>query len=362
MVRVLYILFMVLIPLCVMANQKPLTGDDLRRLLSDSENEHAVHARELKSNRLHELLKPVPEDEETAPKKETTPDEGTATDEHLALPKAIEDKPKATENNFKFFSNPTPPRTKDISKQPLVSSVDSPAEDKEHAQTVSDVKKTHPTADSKPKRRTPVHDEDRYVPPSWQFSAGRKASPIHSAQADVKKGPFFGIRLGTEFRAKLIRTTTNIEPTLTEFVVTDDVFGDFKMLSKNTKLYADKNVSDSSNRIYFNTVKGITPDGEEFEINATITDVSVNKLAGLTGAITTDNKLLSRSASNGAIAAGGEFVKQLASDSILGTAASAAAETAISEKEDESDARLGKAKFVIFVNPQEVFIRVDESF
>jgi len=358
MVRTLiYTLCITLIPLFVLASQKPLTGEGLRQLLSGSENEHAVHNKELKSNRLHELLKPTPEDEVEKPVTETTPESPNPPEQHLELPRAIDDKDEGGRGKqYNFFKEPVKPehtQAQDIIKDQGVT-VD--ADQPDQRPKNKDRKKSTP----KPPPR--ANDEDRYVPPSWQYNAGKKASPIHSAQAEIKKGPFFGIRLGTEFRAKLIRTTTNIEPTLAEFIVVDEVFGDFKMMQKSTKIYAEKKVSNSSNRIYFNTVKGITPDGEEFEMKGTITDVSTHKLAGLAGAITTDNELINRSASSGAFAAGGEFIKQVASDNVLGSAVGAAADTALSEKEEETKAKYGDASFVIFVNPQDAFIRVDETF
>lgn len=342
-----------------MANQKPMTGEDLHKLLSESEHEHAVHAKEVKSDQLLDLLRVDHGDTDEKPVTEASPDKDKAPEESLQLPKAIEETDRGNKGNkYNFFSGKKP-----VESAPVTVPLGDPDKDENPDIPPEETgKKMKALAKPAPEKRERTANEDTYIPPSWQFNGGKTSSPIHSSQADVKKGPFFGIRLGTEFRAKLIRTTTNIEPTLTEFVVVDDVFGDFKMLQKNTKLYANKKVSNSSNRIYFNTVKGITPDGEEFEINATITDVSTNKLAGLAGAITTDNQLISRSASTGALAAGGEIVKQVASDNVLGAAATAAADSAMTEKEEEAKAKYGDPSFVIFVNPQDAFIRVDETF
>lgn len=361
MVR-LIIFFILVIPLTVFADEA-ITGDALKSWLAEAEHEHQQHSKEIKSNKLHELLGQNNTKEIKTEKKE-----------------GLKPAPESPANTYDFFAKTPPTKPESIPKIPVIKpktnnnpelkdikpktkpEEEKQASDKNRLPYIGQKGKTK-TLHANPKKETVGKDPDRYTPPSWRDNNKTQASPIHSGRANpAKKGPVFGIRLGAEFRAKLKRTTTNVEPTLAEFIVVDDVYGDFKMLHKNTKLFARKTLSTSSNRLYFNCVKGITPAGVEFDIEATVTDVTTNKLAGLTGAITTDNKMIKRSVATGAFAAGTEVLKTAPGTSVLGHAASSAADSALSEKEKEADAKLGQAKFVIYVNPQDVFIRVDETF
>lgn len=345
MVRILFLLVL-FFPVTSFAEDKAITGDSLKKWLSSTENEHRQHGKEVKSNKLHELLL------QNKPGKK----EGRAATENNVA--AEENK-----NKYNFFVEPAQ-KPKPAKKQVVSPGQKTNIPYIKPAETAQkNGQKTKKTKTTDFVKKTIKRDPDRYVPPSWANGGNKKASPIHSGTADKsKKGPVFGIRLGTEFRARLVRTTTNVDPTYAEFVVVDDVYGDYKMLHKNTQLFASKKLSTSSNRLYFNTTKGITPEGTEFTLSATVTDTTTNKLAGLTGAITTDNKMMKRSLTTGAFAAGSEIIKSTPGVSVLGQAATTAASTALSETESETDAKLGDAKFVIFVNPQDVLIRVDRTF
>ena len=353
MVRIIFLVIL-LLPVIAFAKSEPITGNSLKNWLSNTESEHNRHSKEVKSNKLHELLIKNKAAEKTVVKKteaekKATPLPEEKNDKYNFFVKEKTDKIEpaikaAPNKNALPYIEPGGTRTK--SAQSKKKTKIEPA----HQKKAVVAKKT-------------IVDPDRYTPPSWRNSKTKKASPIHSGRSNSsKKGPVFGIRLGTEFRAKLIRTTTNVEPTLAEFIVVDDVYGDFKMLHGNSQLFARKKLSTSSNRLYLNCIKGITPEGVEFEIFATVTDISTNKLAGLTGAITTDNKMMKRSVATGAFAAGSEILKTAPGVSVLGQAATTAASSALSEKQSETDANLGDAQFVIYVNPQEVFIRVDKTF
>ncbi len=338
MVRIIFLLIL-FFPLTAFAGDEPLTGDSLKKWLSTTESEHRQHGKEVKSDKLHELL----------PQKQADVKKPVKTTENKNVN-------KEKINKYNFFEK-TEPKVKPEPKKigPYI-------EPDKPLPKPGQVVKPKPSKTKIVKKRI-KHDPDRYTPPSWGNSSNTKASPIHSGTADKsKKGPVFGIRLGTEFRARLVRTTTNVDPTYAEFVVVDDVYGDYKVLHKNTQLFASKKLSTSSNRLYFNTTKGITPEGTEFSFTATVTDITTNKLAGLTGAITTDKKMMKRSLATGAFAAGNEVLKATPGVSVLGQAASSAAGAALSETQSEADATLGDAQFVIFVNPQDVFIRVDKTF
>jgi len=345
MVRIL-ILIVLFFPFTIFtaSASEPITGDSLKQWLSSTEDEHRQHGKEVKSDKLHELL--LQNQSDTKKPNDKTENKVVAEEK---------------DNKYNFFVNPAQKPKPAIKPEPVVTP--------ELKTNIPYIKPGNPAPKKNSNKIIPVNqtkikqDPDRYTPPSWVNNSNKKASPIHSGRSDKsKKQPVFGIRLGTEFRARLVRTTTNVDPTFAEFVVVDDVYGDYKMLHKNTQLFASKKLSTSSNRLYFNTTKGITPEGKEFTLSATVTDITTNKLAGLTGAITTDNKMMKRSLATGAFAAGGEVIKSAPGVSILGQAATTAASTALTEKQSETEADLGDPKFVIFVNPQDVFIRVDKTF
>lgn len=199
---------------------------------------------------------------------------------------------------------------------------------------------------------------DRYVPPSW--SALRKAGKVQESKSSRSSGPFFGIRLGTKFRAEIKQVVTNVESNLAEIHVVHDVIGDYGVMASGTKIYARKALNSGTNRLEMVTSHGITPQGREFRIKAIVLDI--NKSAGLSGAVTTDGNMAKRSAGQGAFEVGRTLVSKLNDGSIVGAGVEAAAENALEEKQDEVDKELRRPLYTITVQPQEFFIRVEQTF
>lgn len=321
------------------AQERQLDGDNLQQILNPAERKHYVHSKELKSDEMHLLLKQRP------PKANKKSTEGASADVNkTANPHK---KRGAKDENF---TNP-----KGFIEDPVGSGTieDKESEKQSFRSPLSKLNKPKVY-----KRAT----TDRYIPPSWKSGQNRSAA-LGSFKSDRKKksrGPYFGIRLGEKIRAYLPQVTTNVEQNLTEIWIKQDVFGDYKTMPKDTKLYCKKTLNPGSNRLELLAVKGITPQGEEFKLKGIILDI--NSVAGLVGAISTDGNTGKRSIASGVFGVGEALAPILNDGSIVGAGVEAAAENALKEKAVETAKSLNKATYTIYVNPQKIQIRVEETF
>ena len=349
------------------AGTDKIDGNTLKFLLSPAESEHARHRNDLNADEMHLLLQKKQEQGNNAAKTPEEKGHGSSAPEEeqpgLSLVPADEDKEKGSGNGSGNGQNGEGGWPGDINRansempDERGSGSSSGAQEDERSGS-SDKDKS---SDKQPKNRN-----YRRVPPNWNMIDIKTVVPVQLYSDEVKTmpGPLFGIRMGTEIRAKLVRATTNVEPGATEFITTSDCFGDYKNLPAGTKIFFNKAVASGSNRLYFGTASGlnaITPEGEEFTIICSVSDITINKQLGLVGAITTDEKIIQRSLAAGSFAAGKSVVNSLGGN-IAAEVAGAVADTALGEKEALSDASLREASFVILVSPQDVYIRVDKSF
>jgi len=346
----IFLLCCFVVPLAFAGTDK-IDGDTLKFLLAPAESEHARHRNDLNADEMHLLIQKKQgqllkkKDQKNAVK---TPELEVGRPDSSSAPED-EDKKKGPGNG----QNGEGGWPEDINKANSAT----PEPDEERAGS----SKNKSSDKQKPKKK-----KYRRVPPNWGTTGTNTVLPVKVYSDEVKttSGPLFGIRMGTEIRAKLVRATTNVEPGATEFITTSDCFGDYKNLPVGTKIFLNKAVATGSNRLYFGSASGlnaITPEGKEFTIMCSVTDITINKQLGLVGAITTDEKIIQRSLAAGTFAAGKSVVNSL-SGNVAAEVAGAVADTALGEKEAQSDASLREATFVILVSPQDVYIRVDKSF
>ncbi len=346
------------------AGTDKIDGNTLKFILAPSESEHARYRNDLNADEMHLLIQKKQDrnnSAKTSGKKGSGSSSAAPEEERPGLSSAPEDEDKKKgSGNGQNGENGWP---EDINKANLAI----PEERESGLSSVAPEKKGHGSTKNKaPDKQKPKNRSYRRVPPSWNMIDIDTVVPVKVYSDEVKTtpGPLFGIRMGTEIRAKLVRATTNVEPGATEFVTTSDCYGDYKNLPAGSKIFFNKAVASGSNRLYFGSASGlnaITPEGEEFAVMCSVTDITINKQKGLVGAITTDEKIIQRSLSAGTFAAGKSVVSSL-SGNIAADALGAVADTALGEKEAQSDASLRKATFVILVSPQDVYIRVDKSF
>ncbi len=203
----------------------------------------------------------------------------------------------------------------------------------------------------------PVANKDFYFPSSMSKTNNARIDSVSVTFSDTKVK--FGISIGSAIPIRLRRTSTNVQPGYIELVTLADIAGRKKILPAGSIIFSRPNVVKGSSRLYLNTVRGVTPEGDEFLIRGHISD-SFNT-AGLTGIIKSDGRALERSAAAGAIALGGSLVSEL-SDGSIGSAAGSAANQMISEGSAQSKANLDKAAFIVSSSPQDGTLTVEETF
>jgi hypothetical protein len=200
-----------------------------------------------------------------------------------------------------------------------------------------------------------------YIAPSLRRSSGENAVSNTAAvdQPEVR-AVIFGIRIGTEIRVELVSGASNVQSGLMKFRVTRTVTGDKRSLPLNTLLFARPTAVLGSPRLFMSqTMKGITPDGKEFMLRASI---RANDLQpGLMAYVVNDGKTLYRAASEGKTALA-ENLLSLAPDGIIVDAGKAAAGQVLQEQQGESRAKYGSGVYVVQANPQPAVIEIEETF
>jgi len=177
----------------------------------------------------------------------------------------------------------------------------------------------------------------------------------------IKPSTSFGIRLGTWMEGNINRNTSNAEPGLVEITLTADIIGDKKTLKTGTLLFAQKQFNASTKRLEMMVQKGITPSGQEFKIAGLIFDTQ--KVSGLSGIVDMDNaNSVKRGASKGLIAAAGTAAaKSAAGATPFGSAASASVDSVLQDQSNVVEQTTGQ-QLTIYVSPQPLLIRVDQTF
>ena len=348
-------------------------GDDLRKLLNPSEREHYEHSKEIKSDEMHLLLKRRKEREaaekaarEAAERAAREAAERTARENSNGRSKGGD--PAMTGTSGKGGENNASGASAGKNGQ-AVGSSDLLGPDGKRKSSASITKgkgrghkgrAANGNGNGKYGGSGIGRGGDRYIPPSWAQCGKTKVGGFQTDGRKKKKGPYFGIRMGTKIRAHLPQVTTNVEQNLTEIVIKQDVYGDFKTMPRGTKLFAKKSLNSGSNRLELLAVKGITPQGEEFTLKGIVLDI--NNSAGLVGAVSTDGKAVHRSIAAGVFGLGKEIAPLLNDGSVIGSGVEAAAKNIMDEKKDETEQSLNDPQYIIYVNPQDIKIRVEETF
>lgn len=315
------------------AQDKQLSGDSLRQLLNPTEREHKQHEKEIKSDEMHLLLREK--------QKKAQANNIRKANENVESNIGVDRAGREGEKDTAVVKQ---------NQGPLNNS----------NQNENEKKIDQTGANNRVKKLNRKYKSDRYIPPSWQSKRSNVSSGFQTDNIKKSKGPFFGIRMGSKIRAYLPQVTTNVEQNLTEIAVVQDVFGDYKTLEKNTKIYCKKTLNPGSNRLELLAVKGITPKGEEFKLKGIVLDI--NNVAGLVGAISTDGKTAKRTLSAGVFGVGEALAPILNDGSLVGAGIEAAADNVLKEKETESEKTLLNPLYTIYVNPQDIMIRVEETF
>ena len=211
------------------------------------------------------------------------------------------------------------------------------------------------TAAVKRQPKRPPADPDIYIPPPRVDTESTTHSQTYSQQSRT-----FGIVIGTWFKAHIERRVTNADNGQVEVIVDEDVPGKTKTLPAGSTLFGQKAFNQVSQRLDLSLSNGITPDGFEFDLSATVYDST--KVSGLSGSVVRQRGKEIRSvASRGALTS----AKALMSATIDNAAAGALVD-GVGQVGDEllnNERRfIREPRALIQVAPQAVLIRINQTF
>jgi hypothetical protein len=200
-----------------------------------------------------------------------------------------------------------------------------------------------------------------YIAPSLRRSSrGHSVSNTAAVDQPEIRSILFGIRIGTEIDVELVGGASNVQNGLMKFRVNQTVTGDKRSLPVNTLLFARPTAVLGSPRLFTSqTMKGITPDGKEFLLKASIR--AEDRQPGLVAYVVNDGKTLYRAASEGKTALADNLLS-LAPDGVIVDAGKAAAGQVLQENQSESRAKYGSGVYVVQANPQPAVIEIEETF
>jgi type IV secretory pathway VirB10-like protein len=196
------------------------------------------------------------------------------------------------------------------------------------------------------------------VPATNLTSASRRTVFSDAVEPDTKR--YYGIRRGTWIKAELRRNINNAEPGDVELYVSQNVHGDKKTLSIDTQLFAAKAFTSATQRLDLLTTYAITPKGREFVLKARIYDL--HKVSGLIGIIdANESKIAERGATKGLSAMGSSILGEVSSQSIIAQGFAKGGQSMIQDSQRASQLAT-RQQITIFVAPQPILLRVEETF
>jgi len=179
-----------------------------------------------------------------------------------------------------------------------------------------------------------------------------------AVEPDNKK--YFGIRRGTWIKAELRRDINNAEPGDVELYLSQEIYGTKHTLPVDTQLFANKGLNTATQRLDMLTTYAITPSGREFVLKARIYDTF--KISGLVGIIdANDSKIAERGATSTLAALGTGVLSEVGSGSVVGNALSKGGQSIINDQSNASKLDT-QQQITIFVAPQSILLRVEETF
>lgn len=191
-------------------------------------------------------------------------------------------------------------------------------------------------------------------------SGAIQAVAIATDAVPVATNRHFGISLGAWIHVTLAHSLSSADPGYAEFLVTRPLVGTSRTLPVGTKLFAQKEYNQSTQRLEFRVVKGITPSGHEFAMQGLIYDPA--KMAGLPGVVSGNARQVARQGlGTGILAAGSAAISQLGAGSVMGSAVSAGTNSVLSNTGQWVD-QSTQSTITIYVSPQRALIQVGATF
>jgi Bacterial conjugation TrbI-like protein len=196
------------------------------------------------------------------------------------------------------------------------------------------------------------------VVPSVAPAATEAAMRTSGVSVSTKK---FGIPLGSWFRVRLARNVSNAESGQVELTTTEDVPGNARTLPAGTVFFADKAFNSGTKRLDCRLARGITPKGVEFTVRASCFDLQ--KQAGLNGVVSFDEKaVVNTGVQKGTLAALRSVARNMAGTTGAVVAGASGAADSVLNDASQAAEQIASSPYTIYVAPQDILVRVDESF
>lgn len=329
---------------CPVLSEQKETFEAFRREVGDAQNKIDYSKQLLRHDQLHLY---IPEEEGIEEEKKAANDKETSQsgDSSSAVGSGLKDDQRSAKED----KGSTQVESSAPESEPIPSETDSAKRKKEAEST----KEKGGSISRKGIERANV-----YIAPSLRLRSS--VSNEAAVSQPESKSVIFGIRIGTEIDVELVGGASNVQNGWMKFRVTRTVVGDKRHLPLNTLLFAHPTAVQGSPRLFTSsTMRGITPDGLEFSLNASIR--ANDRQSGLLAYVVNDGKTLYRAADEGKTALAQNLLS-LAPGGVMADAGKAAASQVVTEQQSESRVRYGSGVYVVQANPQPAVIEIEETF
>jgi len=236
------------------------------------------------------------------------------------------------------------------------------AQSTKYSRSTTQFQQNHPQNQRNAQRQAEQYSYQSLPPNAAPNSSARSPDKYvtysDAVEPDNKK--YFAIRRGTWIKAELRRDVNNAEPGDVELYLSQEVHGEKHSLPIDTQLFANKGFNTATQRLDMLTTYAITPSGREFVLKARIYDTF--KVSGLVGIIDADDsKIAERGATSSLAALGSGVLNEVGGGSVVGNALSKGGQSIINDRQNASTLDT-EQQITIFVAPQPVLLRVEETF
>lgn len=218
-------------------------------------------------------------------------------------------------------------------------------------------------AEPKPKLKTVSQERStstRYISPSLRGANGREQRNEARVTRSNSKTVKFGISLGTEVAVSLDDSASNIQPGLIKLKVEETIRGRKNNLPHGSTFFARSSAVIGSERLFLSVSRGVTPDGEEFNVQGVVFDIK--REPGLAARVVSDGKTLARASSEGLNTLGRELLNAAPTNGATGAATEATLGQLLKEKAADDQAAQGRPAYVVIASPQTATVQIESTF
>ncbi|MDI9347370.1 MAG: conjugative transposon protein TraM [Methylacidiphilales bacterium] len=218
----------------------------------------------------------------------------------------------------------------------------------------SNVSSTLSDEQNKPQKNATDHS---LSPARIVSTTNQPAFSVFSDSPGGKTKLKYGISWGTWARASLNRTVNSHDNAAIEIYTSEDIVGKYRIIPKGSLLTGRHVLNTVTNRLTMQIIKGITPEGKEFIVQASIFDIE--KRNGLQGYEINPIDKTQQALQKGVQTTTGAVLQQVLSP--INPLAAGLVTTGQELLNQELDQPKTKSVANIRVDPQSIFLRIDES-